>query len=241
MSDSTHSLKIQVVTSADTSALKEASDALKQTSEAAGKIAQAAPPKIMLAGLVDKLAESVIECLAGTVIQRMTGKVRELANGGPARAEDALPKNAASPPSTASGVTTSAPAQPPADSDFNEPGTFRVEDGNVGPGSLPASRDPSVQRVEAFVRSLMVGQLEDAGKAAEALERGAKIDADQRAMMNSLNSLLSVTHASTKEILVIIADGHKGQAGLRREIDELKRAVAEVARRSANPINPGPP
>ena len=60
-----------------------------------------------------------------------------------------------------------------------------------------------------------------------------KIDANQSAMIKSLASpLLGTTHSNGKEILDIIKQGHEGQAGLKAEIAQLRRAVSELNTRS---------
>lgn len=89
----------------------------------------------------------------------------------------------------------------------------------------------SQTRAAKFVSELGPDALDQAGKGAEAMQKGQAVDAGTKALVQSLTSLLGTTHSNIQEVLALIKDGHGNQEAQAREIAALRTAIAQIGGR----------
>ncbi len=99
----------------------------------------------------------------------------------------------------------------------------------------------SLGRATKFVDSLTPDQLATAGAGMDALQHGGKVDAATRELIKSLSSVLATSHANIQDVISIIKQGNQGQAGVKSEIDALKRTVRELYQRFSSSSYLPPP
>lgn len=231
MSDFDKELKIKITTAADTSGLKQISDALKDVSDSAqkdlsfsgedaptgdfpginrasddapepgGEFSHAAALQPALNSLAD--AARLLFLAAGAVNEQLSGL-----NAQPSAARDSS--------GSAKNVRTNALAAP---------GEPAEETGPAATFAATSAPQPSGL----------------ADQAADSLQLGKKISGEQSAALNSLASLLQLTLGSTRDMLDLIRNNRQDLVALQNEIAQLKRSVANLASARGNPGNPTPP
>lgn len=224
--DSDKELKIKITTAADTSGLKQISDALKDVSDAAQK-------DLPFTGDAASAREFPGGNEAGDIAREPRGEFPAVALQ---PALNSLADAAKLLFLAANAVNEQLSGLNPQPSAMDNSLAF---DKAVPASALGWPGQPAEETSPAAASTPPPSGL--ANYAAESLQLGRKINSEQSALLNSLASLLQLTLGSTRDMLDLVRQGRQDHAALQNEIGQLKRSVANLASARGNPGNPTPP
>ena len=230
--DSDKELKIKITTAADTSGLKQISDALKDVSDSAQKdlslTGEDTPSRDLPGGnrasgdAPEPGGESSHAAALQPALNSLADAARRLFIAAGAVNDQLLGLNtqtsgARNSPASDKNVLSHELAPPGQSAEETNPASASAADSTprTGPGL--------------------------ADRAADSLQLGKKINSEQSALLNSLASLLQLTLGSTRDMLDLIRKSRQDQAALQNEIAQMKRSIANLATARGNPGNPTPP